>query len=345
VQLLYGDIVVATQSSGRLYKVDPTTGTTFLISSGGLLRDPSHILIDGAGGIWNAERSTARVGVVRTNPTDGSQTLVAAGPLLPRPTAIAFGGSSSLVVGNSGVGVSHTLVRVDLLNGTQSLLATLSGMSGLQDVDVDAAGRIVVLDFGSIGVGGGKVVRFDPVTNQQSVVSAGGSLVNPTDLLIMPSGDFIVSNRLPNSTTQIVKINSITGAQQIAMTVPSEGFLALEGENSIVYADFNRNLSILRLNLLTGQTQTVSSFLFPNNLVGIAVYSVPEPSTYAMTVLGVFGLLPFRRLWQFSLATLHELTYFCTAATPLVIDEYHEWQHPEPAARYYARILQSRAEQ
>jgi outer membrane protein assembly factor BamB len=291
-----GEIFVDSESGGSIYAVNPTSGATTLISTGGLQFDPNHIVLSDQGQIFTAERTkrgTANPGIVRTDPVTGDQTLVASGPLLADPLALAFDQSSDLVVGNS----ADQLVRVNPQNGTQTLLTTLKGVSSLQDVDVDSNGRIVVLDFGAFNGGGGKIVRYDPATGVQTTISTG--LFNPSDLLIRPSGDYVVANRLATEMTQIIEIDPNTGAQNIALTVPSEGWIALQDENTILYADFYDNLSIVRANLLTGQTQTVTNFHFPQNLVGIAIYSpVPEPSTMCLAIiaLGLLSKLGCRRL-------------------------------------------------
>lgn len=283
-----GDIVVPFQSSGNLYKIDPSSGSATLISSGGALRSPMHVLIDAQGRILNADRNGA---IVRTDPGAGTQTVLASGSLLTYPTSLAFEPNGDLVVGNSPQLGSPQLIRVDPNTGSQTLLATLTALSSVQDVDVDAQGRIVVLDFGNAGRG--RILRYDPATGQQAVVSSG--LFNPTDLLIHPDGDFIVANRLANATTQILRIDPVTGAQQLALTVPSEGWIALKDQRTILYADFKNNPavnpSILSADLLTGQTHPVSNFDVLYNAVGIAIYSpVPEPSTITLLIVGVCAI-------------------------------------------------------
>jgi hypothetical protein len=289
-----GDIVVDAENGGKVYAVKPLSGAATLIASGGLLYNPNHIVFDSQGRILTAERGgngSTTSGIVRLDPTTGNESLVAA---LTAPVALAFDQSGALVVGNG----AKQLVSVNPQNGSQTLLKSLAGITSLQDVDVDQQGRIVVLDFGSYNVGGGKVVRFDPATGIQTTVATG--LFNPSDLLILSSGDYLVTNRLANETTQIVDINSTSGARTVDLTVPSEGWIALQDPNTILYADFYDSLSVLRANLSTGQTQTVTSFHFSGNLVGVAIYTpVPEPSTLSLVAIAA-ALLQLYSVGAFS---------------------------------------------
>jgi outer membrane protein assembly factor BamB len=290
IALSPGDIVVGSQTGGQFYMINPTSGATTLISSGGIYSNPSHLLLDNQGQILTAER-TADPGIVRIDPITGNQTLIASGSLLNYPVALAFDQSNNLIVGNDN---PNQLIRVNMQTGTQTLLSTLTNIWSVQDVDVDQQGQIVVLDFGVFNGGNGKIIRLNPATGQQVTVSSGGNIFNPGDLLIRPSGDYIVSNRLANGTSQILEIDPVTGAQQVVLTVPSEGWIALKDQNNIVYADFYDNLSVLSANLLTGQTQTITNFHFPQNLIGVAIYSpVPEPTTFILLGAGAISLLAF----------------------------------------------------
>jgi hypothetical protein len=204
------------------------------------------------------------------------------------PTCLAFDQNYNLIVGNSQQ--SKSLIRVDMQTGSQSLITTLTNLNGIQDVDVDSQGRFVVTDFGYSG--GGKIIRFDPNTGLQTTIASGGYLNSPSDLLIHPSGDYLVANKLSTGTTQILKIDSSTGAQNVMLTVPGEGWIALQDVNHLYYADFNGNLSILRADLTTGQTQTVAKYSVSGSIVGMAVFSpVPEPSTFVLLGMGVAGIM------------------------------------------------------
>jgi hypothetical protein len=281
--LQLGDIVVSNQNSGNLYRVAPTSGTATLLTTDNLLFDPNHVIIDAQGRIITVERSIqAGRAVVRFDPTTGVQSRIASTAYTP--TALAFDANNNLIIGNA----DDQLIRMDPVTGAQILLATLTNVQSIQDVEVDNLGRIVVLDFGVFPSGtGSKIVRFDLTTGQQTTIS--NTFVNPVDLVIRPTGDYVVSNRISNTTSEIVRVDPITGSQQILASLPSEGFIALKDQNTILYADFDGDLSILRVDLLTGQTQTLSNFQFPREITGIAIY-VPEPSPLLLAALGTMSL-------------------------------------------------------
>jgi len=282
-----GDIVVASQSSGDIYKVNPASGAPTLITTDGLLFNPSHVIIDTLGRVFTAERggSLNSPGVVQIDPTTGIQTMLSPATTSNRPQALTFDQNGNIVVGNA----AKQLVRIDPHTGAQTVLTTLTGISGIQDVDVDQQGRIIVLDFGVVNAGGGKIIRFDPQSGVQTTVSLDGNLFNPSDLIIRPTGDFIVANALSNNLSQILRVDATTGSQAIITTTSSQGFIALQDQNTVDYADFFRNLSIQRIDLTTGNTGQVSSFVFPHNVVGIGIF-VPEPSTIALSLVGISAL-------------------------------------------------------
>ena len=291
-----GDIVVDAQNSGNLYAVNPISGATSLISSGGMLYNPFHLLVDPLGNIYTPERGglDASPGIVKTIPATGGQTMLASGPLLNFPVALAFDSSGNFIAGNSSSGV-NTLVRVNSQTGSQTPLATLNTVNNLEDLTVDSQGRVVALDFGYYNSGAGKIVRYDPASGQETIIASGGFLFNPSELLITPFGHYIVANGLANGQTQILDINSTTGSQSLLTTVASADWIALQDANDIVFGTPGGSTSVGRINLTTGQVQTISTFQFTGQATGVGIYQgVPEPST-ALAVMALAGVSLARR--------------------------------------------------
>jgi hypothetical protein len=298
-----GDIVIATQSSGDLYVIDPKSGATSLLSSGGRLFNPSHVLIDEQGQILVAERSGMTPGIVRTDPATAQQELLASGLYLNYPVALTLDRSGDLIVGNHTFDAQTpgSLVHVDLPGGARTRLPVeLEGVASVQDVEVDAAGDIIVLDSG-YPAGNSEILRVNPRTGAKTLIASGGHLYLPSDLLVHPSGDLLVANAVRDDFfSELLRIDPRTGAQKVLLTLPNSGFIALEDEDHVLYANFiGGSAAIIRANLVTGATEIVTRTQFNNNIVGIAAYvPVPEPSTSLAVGVSAACLAAARRRRQ-----------------------------------------------
>lgn len=257
----------------------PSLPSPQLISQGGFLFDPNHILVDPLGRILTAER-TSTPSIVRIDPATGTQTRITSGSLLTRPVTLAFDQNQNLVVANdNGNGTNRRLVQVNMNTGVQTLIANLT--INPQDVDVDSNGQIVVTEFGS------RIFRINPLTGISTTISSGGLLSTLSDLVIQQSGNYLVSNRVNSTTSQILEIDAGTGAQRLITTMPREGWIALENADSLIYADFHKTIPITRIDLATGATTPLSDLNYgTGNITGVAVVTaIPEPSSIAGCVL------------------------------------------------------------
>lgn len=280
--LALGDIVVVQQSSGRVYVVDPDSGQTTLVASN-VSNGLSHVVLDAQRRILTTTRCAA--GVVRIDPETGNMEGVVAGDLVQRPNALAFEDDSNLIVSDLDSGV----IRVDLDSGTQQLITSFADV---QDLEIGTDGTIFALDYGRFNSGGGRVLVIDPITGSISTLAEGGYLFNPSDMTIDANGDLLVSNRCNNFLSQILRIDTDSGSQDMLFTYGSTGFITLEDPDNLLIADF-RNKEILRAELSSGDIQLVSSqFYYVGNLTGIAVV-VPGPSTLILLATGALGLLTY----------------------------------------------------
>ena len=84
------------------------------------------------------------------------------------------------------------------------------------DLAVEADGGIVVADMGVPNQKDGSVIRVDPVTGRQSLVSSGANFYDPAGIAIGPGGTLYVLDNLagPNSGA-VIKVDPNTGAQQL----------------------------------------------------------------------------------------------------------------------------------
>ncbi len=116
VPLAPGDIVVDAESSGDVYRVDPSSGAASLISTDGLLFNPNHLIIDQQGRILTAERGRGMLGgagIVRIDPSSGMQSMLAPATSSTIPIALGFDQSGNIIVGNE----ANQLIRVDPQSG------------------------------------------------------------------------------------------------------------------------------------------------------------------------------------------------------------------------------------
>jgi DNA-binding beta-propeller fold protein YncE len=89
------------------------------------------------------------------------------------------------------------------------------------DVAVAADGSLLVADMGAYATPtdrtpDGRIVRVDPVTGQQSIVSSGNLLVDPAGLTVAPDGGiYVVENVGATGQPGVVSVNPATGAQTL----------------------------------------------------------------------------------------------------------------------------------
>jgi sugar lactone lactonase YvrE len=119
------------------------------------------------------------------------------------------------------------------------------------DIVVAGDGSLLVADMGAFATStdrtaDGRIVRVDPVTGQQTTVSAGNLLVDPAGLTIAPNGlIYVVENVGTLGTPSVISVNAATGAQ----TLVSQGGelcypfgIAAEPDGSLLvtnYGDFS----------------------------------------------------------------------------------------------------------
>lgn len=124
-------------------------------------------------------------------------------------------------------------------------------------------GDIVVADNGGTGPGGpGRILRIDPVSGVQDVVSWGGSLVDPNDLALEASGTIVA---VDPGARAVIRVNPTDGAQ----TVLSSGGLfvtpvgiSLDGGGAILVTDFGGsgwNGGVIRVDPVTGAQSWIST--------------------------------------------------------------------------------------
>jgi uncharacterized repeat protein (TIGR01451 family) len=166
--------------------------------------------------------------------------------------------------------LTHTILLLSL---------TLNSISVWAQVTINP-GDILAVDPGSVG-GSGAVIRIDPATGVQTVVSSRGLFQEPSGIAIEADGNILVSDRISG----IIRVNPQTGTQTLVHAGPPiiDTFgIALEADGSIVVADTGcrshscftggpRGQAIYRVNPSTGAVTTVSSGVFLDSPYSIDV--------------------------------------------------------------------------
>ncbi len=130
---------------------------------------------------------------------------------------------------------------VNPTTGAQSILSQAGSFVEPDDVQIASDGTLWVADKGEDGQPAttlnGKLIKVDPVTGAQSVVSAGGNMFNPTAIAVASNGFVFIADRGPTSAAnadgRVIQVNPTTGAQ----TVITDANLLQEPRGIAVGAD------------------------------------------------------------------------------------------------------------
>jgi sugar lactone lactonase YvrE len=185
---------------------------------------------------------------------------------------------------------SAVLLRVNPATGALEEVSRNSSAQGTlfrHPYDVAVApggGSLYVVDMGEFAEGttpaaDGRVIRVDPASGAQTVVSAGGELVDPAGIAVAPDGTLFVVENVgvgPARDPAVVRIDPATGAQSVVTRGGSLCYpfgIAVEPSGVLVVTDFGDLI-------IGGQTQIDC----PQNFG--AVYRV-NPGTGAQSVLSI----------------------------------------------------------
>lgn len=202
-----------TVADGRILRLED--GTTSPVSAGGLLVNPTGIVVDPIGPIYvadthgirddgtgNPDPADTRGRILSIDPGTGAQTIVSELGLLDRPRGLAWippahGGPRLLVTDAS----NGRLVDVDVGTGAQAEITVLVAPRA---VVFESSGHAVVAD-GTSGL-----VRVDLATGIQSVVRPISSpdLVDPLDLALDVDGSIWVADGAAGSQGGLARFES-----------------------------------------------------------------------------------------------------------------------------------------
>jgi len=207
---------------GGIIKVNPVTGGQTVVSSGGLFVNPWGLTLDPIGDIIVADETAFGATIFRVNPITGSQTVISSGGSMDAPYDLAIAANGDIIVSDPlGLGVG-AIFRINPISGAQTTISSggffTTGGGGPRGLALDGNGDILVADPNALGggcpVGCGAIIKVDPVTGAQTVVSSGGMFVNPWGLAIEANGDIVVADETAFGAT-LFRVDPVTGSQSI----------------------------------------------------------------------------------------------------------------------------------
>jgi Ca2+-binding RTX toxin-like protein len=183
-------------------RVHPGTGDQSVVLPSGSFA-PFAVAVDAGGDIMVAAFGQDDSVVLRVDPVTGVPTIVASLGSESFPTGIAVEASGDLVVTLFNLGavfegeLEGSVIRVDPDTGLRTILASGGGLNLPLGIAVEPAGGLVVTvgDFLGLALGTPPgIVRVNPVTGNQTLLTSGGGLVLPFGIAVEPGGDVMVAD-------------------------------------------------------------------------------------------------------------------------------------------------------
>jgi len=192
-----GTIFVVANGISSVVAIHPVTGSQRLVTTGGLLDGVLDLTIDTNGDLLLAQGQIPGgvKGVIRVDPITGSQALVSSGGSFLQPFGVGVAPDGRLFVADP---TSGAIFEVNRLTGAQSLLSGGGLLRDPSGVAFAANGDLLIADIRN------GVIRIDPSSGAQTVVSTGGHFergntyrlavvpeppILPVDIDIRPWGD------------------------------------------------------------------------------------------------------------------------------------------------------------
>ena len=210
-----GGTVVVTDSN-RVIRIDPTrwSGNQTLVSTGGSFSTPHAVVVEPSGTILVANQGGGQ-SMLRVDPRTGSQTVVPGSKTCANGMTIDAGGNV-FVAGSGGCG-QHGIFRFTPA-GARSALPSGGNLATPYGMAVDGSGVLLVADPS----GSGSVVRVNPQTGAQTVVSSGGLLVEPIGIAVVAGSPGVPEPPPPPPPPPVFEPLGLA-VQMNAVTLPSEG--------------------------------------------------------------------------------------------------------------------------
>jgi DNA-binding beta-propeller fold protein YncE len=142
--------------------------------------------------------------------------------VLPGTASAAPGDPHVVYLANSFAG-GPVILRLDPASGAVAEVSRNGAQGNLfqrpYDLAVEADGSLVVADLGQPNRRDGALIRVDPLTGRQSLLSSGGSFFDPTGVAVGHGGQlWVVDSRAPDNDGAVIRVDPATGAQSVVST-------------------------------------------------------------------------------------------------------------------------------
>jgi sugar lactone lactonase YvrE len=251
----------ASGAPSSIIRVDPTTGSQTILSSGGYLHTVAGIAVAPNGDIFAT--SAGYQEIVRVDPVTGAQSIVSAGGLFVSLRGIVMDASGQLYVADTYQTAPGRIIRVDPSTRAQTTVSSGGNFLDPTGIVLDDNGNIIISDNGNTDARfGAAVIRVDPLTGAQTVIASGGDFVSPAGIAFDASGKLV-----------LVDSNSFLGGSPF-----------YDG-------------AVFRVDPVTGTQTIISSVGMFVNPSGVAVI-LPEPISLTLLMMGLAVLLSWRTVFM-----------------------------------------------
>jgi DNA-binding beta-propeller fold protein YncE len=140
--------------------------------------------------------------------------------MLMSGTAHAAPGDPYVIYTANSFSSGAVILRTDPVSGALTEVSRNGPQGTLfrrpYDLAVEADGSLVVADLGVPNARDGAIIRVDPLTGVQSLVSSGGEFYDPAGIAVAPDGQlYVVDNRAPDNDGAVIKVDPQTGEQKL----------------------------------------------------------------------------------------------------------------------------------
>ncbi|MFI6150490.1 hypothetical protein [Streptomyces sp. NPDC051109] len=276
---------------GAVHMVDPVTGLQGFFALGGDLVGATGIAVEADGSVLvTKDRQYPGTGaLLRLSRSDGmtTQSVVASEGNFVAPCAVAVESDGNVLVADLFSKGPGAVIRVDPVTGVQTVLSLSDGtIDPLRPggLCVAADGTVVVVEqAGHISdPDAPRVIRIDPVSGARTVISSGGHLVSPVDVVVDHDGNILVvdANAFEGFSGGVIKVDPVSGTQTVVSSgggFDSPAAIAIEADGNLLITDYkaaNGEPTLFRVNPTTGDQQVLASGLPFRSLTGVKVVPV-----------------------------------------------------------------------